>query len=222
MEDGSGSTEAPTNFHYVTHTPSLRVHCGDAQSEAACARAIEAHQLAHNVKSVTRVGDTLRLPLRDGKTRELKNSPPDAVPDEQFSFIFIEYSPELRAYVCYLQLWEGSDIALVPDDGSAIVGLDAAPLFSADRSRFATLSADIVYSPNRIRIYRVAKDGPPVLEWSHDAVGWGPGAARWRDSSWLVIETNGLDADMPAPPALAREVSIRRTQDGWKPDSTLP
>ena len=85
---------------------------------------------------------------------------------------------------------EGRSFLLVHDSTGRRVSIDAPPIVSPDRARFATSSIDLVaaYDPTRLVIWRVTGD-TAATEWSLEPDRWGrgPSNARWLGADTLAF-----------------------------------
>jgi hypothetical protein len=159
-----------------------------------------------------RDGLTLEITLADGRRTAVQD---DTVQSDEYArYEYAGHATPLPFHVVRVGHIEGRSFLLVHDSTGRRVAIDAPPVVSPDRTRFATSSIDLVaaYDPTRLAIWRVTGD-TAVREWSVEPEGWGPSDARWVGIDTLAFVKNHATDN---PDRVRRErARVVRTGGAW-------
>jgi len=144
-----------------------------------------------------REGPRLIIQADSGRTVVLQD---DSTEGE--AYVRHEYRAHLGsigAHLVEVTYYEGGAFLLVDARTGDSTRLSGRPVVSPDRRRFVTTSMDLEagYDPNVIEVWRVASPRP-VIEFSHQAEGWGPSDAAWRDTATVELRKHEPTPDHSA------------------------
>lgn len=163
--------------------------CNNANSNNSyeCFQIIEKSQLAKH-SSITRRGDQLVFPLKNGHNYILKNINPGE--SDGKSYTFRTYLKSIGYYLFEISYYEGHDFLLINGSSGKKFVIDNFPVISPDGKRFITASVDLEahYNSNRIQIYKLTLVDPS-LEWSFEPKeAWGAANPKWINNEKIQLD----------------------------------
>jgi hypothetical protein len=169
--------------------------CYGDEERAACFRKVERTQLRAARGRVVRDGPVLRITPAEGEPVVLRDDTADV--DRLERFRYRAFLREAGHHLVKVSFYEGDAHLLVSDRTGSQTYLPAAPLFSPDGARFASVSMDLdaFHNANAVQVWQASRE-KPVLEWQLDLNrelgqrAWGPSDARWIDGRTLELVKN--------------------------------
>lgn len=203
----SGPVSPPGLFRHLQYI------CSGIDNSYNCAKAVEADRFRKGIAGVSRNGRDLVIKVGASQATVFQDvGRGESTRGARYSYV--DYFPSIRSHVVYVQYYEGGDFLLVDKDSGRKVPIWSIPIPSPDSSRFMTATAAIAYGSNGLQVWRMTPEGP-VLEWSHEATGWGPGAVQWLDGSTIAVSTDGLADEVTLPADFPKSIGISFRNKLW-------
>ncbi len=158
-----GSLDAQSGANYVAEPDCVADKRKVPTSEKPCLKQLG--DLA------SRAGDRLTLKLSNWKIKRYESNSQaceDGDAERCIVYDLVGYFRANHAYLISVSGWEGGVVHLVRHSDGSQTLLDAEPHFSPDGNEFAVVSASEAYGNNRVDIWRMPPDGPPVLEFRYE------------------------------------------------------
>lgn len=212
--DGGGPLPAPPDAGERARI------CEGLRNSAECAKAVERRQLERTGDDVRRTEQGLSLALAAGERLLVED---DTLAEWPTFYRYLGFLSPTGHYVLHAQHPEGSDVRVVDRSSGWSRVLAAVPRPSPDGRRVALASGG-AYSPNSIRIYRVAA-GTLAAEWETDPdAPWRPDEVVWKDTSVLELARRFSvacreDEVAPTYETFRDTARVWRGGDGWRIDT---
>lgn len=156
-----------------------------------CGQKIEAWQLAQGLSTVARAGNQLLLMLANGTVETYTDTEGEGG-GGWAAYSYINYLPELNAYLLNIQYYESSDFLLVRADNGEKTLIPAPPAIAPDGHHFFALS-NRFENPLQLYLWQIEqREGFPhqQLRFSPISLFNGPvTTATWLDSATVQITT---------------------------------
>lgn len=213
--DGGGPLPAPPDAGERART------CEGLRNSAECAKAVERRQLGRTGDDVRRTEQGLSLALAAGERLLVED---DTLAEWPTFYRYLGFLSPPGYYVLHAQHPEGADVRIVDRTTGWSRVLSAVPRPSPDGRRVALASGG-AYSPNSIRIYRVAA-GTLAAEWgtAPDAP-WKPDEVVWQDTAVLELARRFSvacrrgDEVAPTYETFRDTARVWRDDEGWRIDT---
>jgi len=152
---------------------------------ANCARGIERKLIEKKRSTVTRVKESLRIPLAT-RTIKLVDSP-GKHNDKSIAYSYLGFDKKLNLHIIHVQRDEGAGYMVIHHYSGQRALPSGYPLASPDGKNFLSISEDLFGGsrPNNIEIWRITTG-----RFSKDAnfePTWGPRAGRWLAPGRIAI-----------------------------------
>ncbi len=190
--------------------------CADPDDWRGCWRQHESTALASR-RDVRR--DARRLVFRTSGGDSVVLVDDDPAREARGYYLYVGWVPRVEAHAVWGMGYESSALLLMQPASGALTVLDDAPSLSPGATWLGTASFDTEAQeePNRVQIYRVARDSLRLI-WEIAPEDWGPDSLEWQDDSTLVIR-RAAAAMHPEPARVAMPLVVRYRGGQWVEDS---
>lgn len=174
-----------------------------AEEQALATSGVRAH----------RDGYVLRLETSAGWV-DIEDAPEEGSPTVFFSYR--DFYGDVGFYLLEAVYYEGGNFVLVSAKDGALTHILGEPVFSADRSRFLSVSMDLEagYSPTALQVWRVDEAGL-VKEYEYYPEAWGPSDPEWVTDGEVAFTRNVLTFDDEDVPYAQTRARLLRVDDAW-------
>lgn len=169
-----------------------------------CTAQVEAREIAKTEGRVQRQGQRLTIRLGNGETTGLVNDTSDSGSAKRY--VYAGYLPSIRHHVVEVAYYEGGSVVLLHEQTGATTDVYGFPAVAPGARRIATASVDLIagYTPNHIRVWRVA-DTHLELEWGLDGgTQWGASDPVWRGPHVVTFTRHTLPSPSAGPSEVVR------------------
>jgi hypothetical protein len=133
----------------------------------------------------------------------------DAYQEQATTYTLESYFPDINYFLVHRASYEDGDYTLINGKTGVKTTLRAAPVFSPNRQRFASMTIDEMNGYTSVYVYRINSTGVKV-EYRDNDRKWMPTDPKWRNNDVIEFTHNFYNGDQESV-----QILLKRQGQSW-------